>query len=316
MGDHNGVLEWLSLVVLVWLGALRSRRALVVENLLLRQQLAVALRARPTPSPVPAGATGALPLLEWPEELFFLDDRVGWAGTTRGSVYATPDGGRTWTEVAGGESPLSLKEFRHLHFVSPTQGYTFFRRHGPGALLETRDGGRTWRQLYPPDASAYAGLPPCRAADVHAVHPGWLGTDDASALLTISSRSARPCVLQGRPTVELLGAVGETVPHSPAPVTPVAPDPGPVVLIQPEQRAHLHVIWRTRCHEKPADPVTVRFWLPGESPDTDPPVVPDHEGTLELQQTPETLKLRCDASAEPPRLDVGFFTALDPPVTP
>ena len=49
MGDHNGVLEWLSLVVLVWLGALRSRRALVVENLLLRQQLAVALRARPRP---------------------------------------------------------------------------------------------------------------------------------------------------------------------------------------------------------------------------------------------------------------------------
>lgn len=105
---------------------------------------------RPIPVPVPPSA---LPLLEWPEDLFFWDDRLGWIGTARGSVYATRDGGRTWTEIAGGESPLALKEFRQLHFVSPTQGYTYYRRRGGGALLETRDGGRTWTQLHPPDTS-------------------------------------------------------------------------------------------------------------------------------------------------------------------
>jgi hypothetical protein len=41
--------EWLWLVAAFWLGSLRGRHVLVVENLLLRQQLAVALRARPYP---------------------------------------------------------------------------------------------------------------------------------------------------------------------------------------------------------------------------------------------------------------------------
>jgi hypothetical protein len=41
------VWEWLSLVAAVCLASLQSRHALVAENLLLRQQLAVALRARP-----------------------------------------------------------------------------------------------------------------------------------------------------------------------------------------------------------------------------------------------------------------------------
>jgi len=42
----NGMWEWLSLVVTLWLASFRGRQALVVENLLLRQQLAVAFRAR------------------------------------------------------------------------------------------------------------------------------------------------------------------------------------------------------------------------------------------------------------------------------
>ncbi len=62
--------------------------------------------------------------------------------------------------------------------------------------------------------------------------------------------------------------------------------------------------------------MTVRFWLSGESHETDSPVVPDHEGSLELQQTSESIRLRCEPPAAPARLDAGFFTALDPPVTP
>ncbi len=47
VGDHHAVWEWLSLIVGIWLGSLQRRQALVVENLLLRQQLAASLRARP-----------------------------------------------------------------------------------------------------------------------------------------------------------------------------------------------------------------------------------------------------------------------------
>jgi putative transposase len=49
MGDHHAVLDWLTLLVGIVLASLRSRRALVAENLLLRQQLLVAVRVRPHP---------------------------------------------------------------------------------------------------------------------------------------------------------------------------------------------------------------------------------------------------------------------------
>jgi transposase InsO family protein len=49
VGDHHAVLDWLSLLVCIVLASLKGRRALVVENLLLRQQLSVAIRARPHP---------------------------------------------------------------------------------------------------------------------------------------------------------------------------------------------------------------------------------------------------------------------------
>jgi len=49
MGDHHAVLNWLTLLVGIVLASLRSRRALVAENLLLRQQLLVAVRVRPHP---------------------------------------------------------------------------------------------------------------------------------------------------------------------------------------------------------------------------------------------------------------------------
>ena len=49
VGDHQTVLDWVSLLVGAALTALRGRHALLVENLLLRQQLAVALRALARP---------------------------------------------------------------------------------------------------------------------------------------------------------------------------------------------------------------------------------------------------------------------------
>jgi putative transposase len=49
MGDHHAVLDWLTLLVGIVLASLKGRRALVAENLLLRQQLLVAVRVHPHP---------------------------------------------------------------------------------------------------------------------------------------------------------------------------------------------------------------------------------------------------------------------------
>ena len=52
--------EWLSLLVTLWLALFRGRRALLLENLLLRQQLAVALRTRRRPD------------VRWHDQLFWV----------------------------------------------------------------------------------------------------------------------------------------------------------------------------------------------------------------------------------------------------
>ena len=57
------MLDWWSLLVGAGLVALRSRQALVVENLLLRQQLAVALRAHRRPN------------VRWHDRLFWIAAR-------------------------------------------------------------------------------------------------------------------------------------------------------------------------------------------------------------------------------------------------
>jgi putative transposase len=49
VSDDRPVFGWVSLLIGVFCGALRDRRALLLENLLLRQQLAVALRSRRRP---------------------------------------------------------------------------------------------------------------------------------------------------------------------------------------------------------------------------------------------------------------------------
>ena len=60
VGDHQAMLDWLPLLVSIMLACLKSRHALVVENLLLRQQRSVALRARPHPR------------IQWRDRLFWV----------------------------------------------------------------------------------------------------------------------------------------------------------------------------------------------------------------------------------------------------
>jgi putative transposase len=84
VGDHGAVWDWLSLLVGSGRAALRSRRALVVENLLLRQQLAVALRARRRPR------------VRWHDRLFWIMARRLVADWRRHLVLVQPETVLRW----------------------------------------------------------------------------------------------------------------------------------------------------------------------------------------------------------------------------
>ena len=86
VGDHSAVLDWVSLFVGAGLVTLRSRQALVVENLLLRQenlllrqQLAVALR------------TWRRPRVRWHDRLFWVVARRPVADWRRHLVLVQPE---------------------------------------------------------------------------------------------------------------------------------------------------------------------------------------------------------------------------------
>jgi photosystem II stability/assembly factor-like uncharacterized protein len=81
------------------------------------------------------------------DDLFFVDDKVGYYGNGQGLVYRSDDGGQSWREVW--KHPGTY--VRALGFVDAQHG--FVGNLGPGAfpgvsdetpLYETRDGGATW----------------------------------------------------------------------------------------------------------------------------------------------------------------------------
>src|SRR5262249_51008084 len=76
---------------------------------------------------------------------FFLDEQYGWvpvccgatgAGAPGEFLYRTTDGGRSWTNSAGGPDMI--------RFATPTHGYGTTAT----ALLGTQDGGLHWSVLY------------------------------------------------------------------------------------------------------------------------------------------------------------------------
>ncbi|GAB6167195.1 hypothetical protein JCM19992_31950 [Thermostilla marina] len=83
--------------------------------------------------------------------VYFLDERTGWAAggevlpgshVSTGIVLKTDDGGRTWTPVARGSTPLILK----IGFFDAGRGWAVTAPGpiAPVGLFLTTDGGRTW----------------------------------------------------------------------------------------------------------------------------------------------------------------------------
>ena len=84
IGDHRVVFGWVSLLVGVLSAALCGRRALLLENLLLRQQLAVALRTRRRPD------------VRWHDRLFWVVARRLCADWRRHLVLVRPETVLRW----------------------------------------------------------------------------------------------------------------------------------------------------------------------------------------------------------------------------
>lgn len=79
--------------------------------------------------------------LAYDSELFFLDERRGWAASVDEALLHTTDGGRTWEPVGGDQPPDPS-----LHspvFVSDAHGWAV---GSSGEILTTSDGGRTWQE--------------------------------------------------------------------------------------------------------------------------------------------------------------------------
>ena len=101
-----------------------------------RQQVLYGITAPPSNGIVPASPA-----------LAFVDAEHGWVATTSstdGRIYATADGGRSWTQQYPPASPQPLAA---VSMVTGQQGYGLGALGDPGAVLQTSDGGSTWSAI-------------------------------------------------------------------------------------------------------------------------------------------------------------------------
>jgi photosystem II stability/assembly factor-like uncharacterized protein len=89
-----------------------------------------------------AGVHNGLPMGGYATELRFYPDGVGYLGETRGFVYKTTDGGKTFQAI----SNYADNNNTTPDFLDHKTGYFI----SGGTLLSTKDGGATWAPLWPP----------------------------------------------------------------------------------------------------------------------------------------------------------------------
>lgn len=144
-----------------------------------------------TPLPMPQGhsSVGLVAASEAPT-LYSVGARGAAAGSAAYDVWASSDGGRTWTRRTPEESPLTLANAGQTsftatdaqHVVAVSGGSTELR----GAMKVSTDGGRTWRAPaeappMPDRGWAWVGSPGNGIVYAIAVDPSgshWLSTDD------------------------------------------------------------------------------------------------------------------------------------------
>ncbi|OYX39314.1 MAG: hypothetical protein B7Y98_05115 [Sphingomonas sp. 32-62-10] len=106
--------------------------------------------AEPAAAATPAGEWKTLPTEAYPgkrDDISFADAQHGWYGTGKGDLFATKDGGDSWTKVASKPGTF----IRALGFIDAKTGYigNVGTDYYPGVtdttpLYRTDDGGVTW----------------------------------------------------------------------------------------------------------------------------------------------------------------------------
>ncbi|HXF57481.1 MAG TPA: hypothetical protein VNO34_07935, partial [Actinomycetota bacterium] len=92
------------------------------------------------PSPTPSSPPAAGPPAQPAGPLWVAGEDLGWA-VVDGALFATDDGGASWSLRYGGPARLSA-----VQFVDATRGWALT----PEGLLRTEDGGATWEPVAVP----------------------------------------------------------------------------------------------------------------------------------------------------------------------
>ncbi len=74
------------------------------------------------------------------EDIFFLDDKQGWAVGENGIILYTNNGGDTWREQTSGTE----EKLRSIQFVDKHVGWAVGGDFGVGVILSTSNGGKKW----------------------------------------------------------------------------------------------------------------------------------------------------------------------------
>jgi photosystem II stability/assembly factor-like uncharacterized protein len=84
---------------------------------------------------------------DYPNSIYFANERVGWLINSNGYLGKSVDGGRTWSDVSsefGSEQIGKLRWGIEVYFADPLIGWGL---DGDGKLIETTDGGVGWTMI-------------------------------------------------------------------------------------------------------------------------------------------------------------------------
>ncbi|XZE34276.1 WD40/YVTN/BNR-like repeat-containing protein [Pirellulaceae bacterium SH501] len=117
--------------------------------------------SKATPSPIAWEKLNTDPYRGKQDDIYFINEKVGWYANGAGKIYKSTDGGNTW--VLQLEQPGTY--FRCLAFLDEKQG--FAGNIGPGyfpnvtdscPLYRTKDGGASWEKVTNIDGAPVVGL--------------------------------------------------------------------------------------------------------------------------------------------------------------
>jgi len=81
------------------------------------------------------------------EDIFFVDDKHGWAVGENGLILHTSNGGEKWTAQASGTE----ETLRSIRFTDKFMGWAVGGDLGVGVIVHTNDGGKKWEVQDPGD---------------------------------------------------------------------------------------------------------------------------------------------------------------------